>query len=101
MGAEWFAGRLKELRQQAGLTQQQLAEKAGMTKDGVSHLEQGRRSPSWETVLALASAFGVSVEAFAVPPAAGADAHRPRGRPRKDAEDRPASKGKKGKKGRG
>jgi hypothetical protein len=36
---------------------------------GVRNLEQGIRSPSWETVLRLASALGVSSEAFNQPPA--------------------------------
>jgi transcriptional regulator with XRE-family HTH domain len=76
-----FGGRLKELREQAGLTQEQLAHAAGLTKDGIAQLEQGRRSPSWETVLAVAEALKVSCEAFAVAPV---DRGRPAiGRPRK------------------
>ena len=69
MSAEWFAGRLKELREQARLTQEQLAERAGMNKFGVAQLEQGRNKPSWETVLALAKALNVSCEAFNQQPA--------------------------------
>jgi transcriptional regulator with XRE-family HTH domain len=69
MSAEWFAGRLKELREQARLTQEQLAERAGMNKFGVAQLEQGRNKPSWETVLALAKALNVSCEAFTQEPA--------------------------------
>jgi len=64
MGVERFAGRLKELRAAAGLTQGRLAEQAGLTKDGVAQLEQGRREPTWATVLVLAQALGVSCEAF-------------------------------------
>jgi transcriptional regulator with XRE-family HTH domain len=89
MGSEWFAGRLKELREQAGLTQQQLADKAGLSKFGISDLEQGRRIPGWDTVLALASALGVSTDAFAIPPAKPV-LPSPRGRPRK-AEEMPAA----------
>lgn len=79
--AEWFAGRLKELREAAGLSQPELAERSGLTKDGVAQIEQGRRAPSWETALALAWALGVEVGEFARRPAA-----RPRtgrGRPAK------------------
>jgi transcriptional regulator with XRE-family HTH domain len=97
MGAEWFAGRLRELREQAGLTQQQLAEKAGMAWRTITHLEGGDRKPTWETVLTLAGVLGVDCGEFAKEPAARPErrrgrppkaAHvpapeRPRGRPRK------------------
>lgn len=59
-----FGARLTELRKAANLTQQQLADLAGMTKDGISQLEIGRRSPQWETVLTLAKALGVDCKAF-------------------------------------
>ena len=78
---EAFAGRLKELREGKGLTQPQLAERAGMTKAGIADLEQGRRKPSWETVLALAKALGVSCEEFTKAPAEREPAGP--GRPRK------------------
>jgi transcriptional regulator with XRE-family HTH domain len=89
MSAHWFAGRLRELREGKGWTQSQLADKAGLSEGGVRDLEQGRRKPSWETVLALASALGVSCDAFATQPAAEASAPRKRGRPQKavPAED--------------
>jgi transcriptional regulator with XRE-family HTH domain len=104
MNAHWFAGRLKELREQAALTQEQLGERAGLSKAGIADLEQQRRKPAWETVVALCQALGVGPDAFLrepraapeprrgrppKPPAAGpADrgepaAKRPRGRPRK------------------
>jgi transcriptional regulator with XRE-family HTH domain len=96
--AEWFAGRLRELRETAGLTQGQLADKAGLTREGVAQLETGRRKPVWETVLALTDALGVSCDAFAQEPVrsylpgpgrppkpapAQPAVKRPRGRPRK------------------
>ncbi len=64
-----FGGRLRELRESAGLTQHQFADKVGMTRDGIAHLETGRRSPSWDTVLAICSALGVSCEEFRQAPA--------------------------------
>jgi transcriptional regulator with XRE-family HTH domain len=94
-----FAGRLKELRERAGWTQAELAQRAGLTKDGVAHLEQGRREPGWSTVLALADALGVGPQAFTEAPAERPPSgpgrprkeeteaplpKRPRGRPRKD-----------------
>jgi len=59
-----FAARLKELREEAGMSQSALAEAAGMNLWGIAKLEQGTREPSWHTVLALADALGVSTEEF-------------------------------------
>jgi transcriptional regulator with XRE-family HTH domain len=64
MNAEWFAGRLRELREQAGLSREELAEQAGMKVGGIRDLEQGVNQPRWETVLVLAKVFGVTCEAF-------------------------------------
>jgi transcriptional regulator with XRE-family HTH domain len=70
MNGDWFGDRLKELREAAGLTQTQLAERAGLTKATVSRLEQGlRKEPSWQTVLALSRALGVECTAFNEEPA--------------------------------
>jgi transcriptional regulator with XRE-family HTH domain len=86
--SERFGGRLRELREGAGLTQKQLAEAACLTTDGLVKLEAGRRGPTWETVLALAAALGVTCEAFTRPPADAAP--RGPGRPPKDADRTPA-----------
>src|SRR5205814_414078 len=64
MNPEWFAGRLRQLREANGLTQQELASKAGLKLGGIQNLESGRRLPGWKTALALAEALGVSVEEF-------------------------------------
>jgi transcriptional regulator with XRE-family HTH domain len=87
MEAKWFAGRLKELREAAGLTQKELADLAGMSKDGISHLEQGRREPSWASVLAISGALQVSVEAFTIEPRADLPEPR-RGRPPKALKEK-------------
>ena len=60
-----FGERLKQLREAAGLTQPELAERAGMNRFGIAKLEQGVREPTWATVQALARALGVSVATFA------------------------------------
>ena len=83
MNAEWFAGRLRELREAAGLTQQQLADRSGTGWRTIAHLEGGDRQPSWGTVLALCQALGVTCEAFTHEPVADL-APRP-GRPPKAA----------------
>jgi transcriptional regulator with XRE-family HTH domain len=59
-----FGIRLKELREAAGLTQDELAERAGLYKFSVAKLEQGVREPVWSTVLTLAAALGVNCLAF-------------------------------------
>ncbi len=92
MDAENFRGRLRELRSEAGLTQQQLADRAGIHRVEVAKLEGGDRSPTWETVIALCRALGVGCDAFLQPPSPGL-APPAAGRPRKaagDAEGPPA-----------
>jgi transcriptional regulator with XRE-family HTH domain len=85
MGAEHFAGRLRELREGAGLTQEQLAERARVAPAAVRDLEQGRNQPRWGTVLLLAEALGVTdLREFAREPARRAAPRR--GRPRKEHE---------------
>jgi transcriptional regulator with XRE-family HTH domain len=78
----WNGRRLRELREQAGLTQARLAERAGVTRDAVARWEAERREPGWSNVLALAAALGVTCQAFARPPFAARAAPGP-GRPRK------------------
>jgi transcriptional regulator with XRE-family HTH domain len=55
---------LKRLREEAGLSQAALAEKAGMNLFGVAKIEQGLREPGWATVLKLTVALGVECTAF-------------------------------------
>jgi transcriptional regulator with XRE-family HTH domain len=83
-----FAGRLKELREKAGITQQELAEKAGVHKLTVAKLEQGIREPTWETALALADSLGVSCEVLRQ--RSGATPETRMGRPPKAEAPKPA-----------
>jgi len=61
-----FAERLRELREQAGLTQARLAETSGLPLGSIRNYEQGQREPYWQVVFKLAEALGVSSEAFKV-----------------------------------
>lgn len=81
--AAWFGGRLRELREAAGLTQQQLAERVGCRWLAVSRWERGEREPGWGQVNALCEALGVSCEEFRRPPAEREPAGP--GRPRRGA----------------
>jgi transcriptional regulator with XRE-family HTH domain len=51
-----------DARKQAGLTQKQLAERAGMAQGDISKLESGNANPSVRTLQRLASAMGMQVE---------------------------------------
>src|SRR5215213_3877342 len=56
-----FADLLRQHRLAAGLTQEELAEQAGMSTRGISDLERGARShPHRETLRLLADALGLS-----------------------------------------
>jgi predicted ATPase/DNA-binding CsgD family transcriptional regulator/DNA-binding XRE family transcriptional regulator len=76
-----FGARLRRLRRAAGLTQEALAERAGLTAKGVAALERGRsRRPYPHTLAALAGALGLDEAGRALligagdpPHAAGAD----------------------------
>jgi transcriptional regulator with XRE-family HTH domain len=59
--AEIFGRRLRELRLARSLTQEQLAETAGITSTYTSDLERGEKVPSLTIVLRLARALDVSV----------------------------------------
>jgi DNA-binding XRE family transcriptional regulator len=61
--------KLKSTREAKGLTQTQLAERAGLSLDGIRALEQGLRRPSTDTLRRLAVALQVRVdELLSVPP---------------------------------
>jgi transcriptional regulator with XRE-family HTH domain len=49
------------LRDAAGLTQEALAERAGMSQQYISDLERGKLNPTIVTLFELATALGVGV----------------------------------------
>jgi transcriptional regulator with XRE-family HTH domain len=60
---ESFGARLRRLRKDAGLTQQELAERAGLSLNAVNGLERGvRRHPYPHTVRSLAEGLTLSEE---------------------------------------
>jgi transcriptional regulator with XRE-family HTH domain len=50
---------VKRIRQEKGLTQEQLADLSGFSQQYISGLEQGRRNPTIVTLFELATALGV------------------------------------------
>jgi DNA-binding XRE family transcriptional regulator len=62
---ESFAARLKRLREQTQLTQEQLSEKSDLDVGTIRQLEQGTRTnPQWQTVCALARGLEKEVIVF-------------------------------------
>ena len=76
-----FPARLRELRSKAGLSLEALAKASGVPDRSISRFESGERYPRWDTVLALAEFFGISMEQMAKP--AGNGPVRKSGRPKK------------------
>jgi putative transcriptional regulator len=89
MDVNHFATRLKDMREAAGITQKQLADRAGLSQRAISHWEQGLREPSWLNVVALAAALGTDCRAFLQEPT-GPPAEPQRGRPAKTPPDESA-----------
>lgn len=57
-----FPERLKELRLELGLTQEQLAKECKMPKSTIQHWEANLRIPNIEGVIVLADFFKVSID---------------------------------------
>jgi transcriptional regulator with XRE-family HTH domain len=66
-----FGEHLRELRTSAGLSQEALAEKAGLHRNYIGHVERGEKTASLDVLIRLAAAFDVSlprlVERFDTP----------------------------------
>jgi len=68
-----FSGRtqpvpwLRPLRVSRGLTQEQLAQRAGVVQSAIHYIERGRRAKPW-TIHALAGVLQVPPEALTAPP---------------------------------
>lgn len=56
-----FAKRLKGLRAEKKLTQEELAKRTNLSTSFISNLERGLNAPSFESLERLAKALGVSV----------------------------------------
>ncbi|CAJ2235679.1 hypothetical protein FD33_GL002254 [Companilactobacillus paralimentarius DSM 13238 = JCM 10415] len=54
--------RLKNLRDTSGMTQQQVADKLGITRANYSHIENGRNEPDDDTTVKIAQLFNVSTD---------------------------------------
>ena len=54
--------RIMALRKLAGLTQEQLSERAGLQRSHISKIEAGKHAVTFETVQAIAEALGMTVD---------------------------------------
>src|SRR4051812_41407566 len=63
-----FAPRLRTLRAEKGITQEQLAESISKAAEHISFLEQGERAPSFEVAVDLARVLDLSVSYLVCPP---------------------------------
>jgi DNA-binding XRE family transcriptional regulator len=59
VGRRAFGARVRELRMRAGLSQEQLADQAGMHRTYVSSLERGQRNVGLDNILRLAAGLRV------------------------------------------
>lgn len=54
--------RIMVLRKLAGLTQEQLSERAGLQRSHISKIEAGKYAVTFETIQAIAEALGMTVD---------------------------------------
>lgn len=57
-----FGKRLQELRRQAGITQEQLADEIGLTVESISNIERGIFGPKFENLEKIAAVLNVPVK---------------------------------------
>jgi len=63
MSGEQISNDIRKLRfEHNEMTQQELAEKIGVTRQTINAIEQGKYSPSLEAAFRIAAAFGVPLE---------------------------------------
>lgn len=57
-----FGKRLRQIREQQGLTQKQFAEKIGSTERGVQRYESGDREPAFRVIISILDNVNVSAD---------------------------------------
>ncbi|MBQ3652676.1 MAG: helix-turn-helix transcriptional regulator, partial [Clostridia bacterium] len=57
-----FAQKLKELRTRAGMSQEKLSEKLGVSRQAITKWETDKGAPEMDNLMALSDLFGVSVD---------------------------------------
>ena len=57
-----FAEKLKSIRKQAGMSQEQLAEKLGVSRQAVTKWETDAGIPDIENIMAISTLFDISID---------------------------------------
>jgi len=81
--------RIGEIRRNAGITQEQAAERLDISLRGYAAIESGRENLTLRTMVGVAGMLGVPVADLLVPPQS---LEARRGRPRKHTAEAPAEK---------
>ena len=61
-----FGAALAQLRAALGLSQEALAQEAGLSVGALQRIEAGRANPTWTTVRRIADALGVSLRELSI-----------------------------------
>jgi transcriptional regulator with XRE-family HTH domain len=56
---------VQAIRAEHGISQMQLSNSTGLMQSWISHIEHGRRNPTWSNIVRLATGLGVSVAELA------------------------------------
>jgi len=56
--------RIEAARKKKGLTQEELADRAGVSQSMINHIEKGRKKPSLDIAIAIAREFNTTVDAL-------------------------------------
>jgi transcriptional regulator with XRE-family HTH domain len=62
-----FGDRLRQLRLERNLSQEKLAELAGLHRNYIGHLERGEKTPSLDVILRLSNAMTLAVDELLSP----------------------------------
>ena len=62
-----FAANVRKLRLSAGLSQEELADRAGLHRTYISSIERGQRNVSLENIFVIADALGVEASLLLSP----------------------------------
>lgn len=57
-----FSSRLRQLRENAGWTQKELAKKLNLTQSTIAYYESDRKKPTLENTIIIAKTFDISVD---------------------------------------
>jgi len=57
-----LANRIKELRDQKGISQEELAHRAGLSRTGMGFVETGKRWPRLDTLMKVADGLNITVD---------------------------------------